>query len=342
MLRTGVVFDEACLGHDTGSQHPERPDRLRAIRRLLDEIPAGRLREVPGRAATPEELSLVHEPEHVERVAATAGLDRFKFDADTATSRGSFAAAERAAGGALALADAIVAGEVDNGFAFVRPPGHHAERDRAMGFCLFNNVAVAAAYLRVRHGIERVLVVDWDVHHGNGTQHAFYADPRVLFVSSHQYPFYPGTGAASEVGMGDGEGYTINLPFPAGYGDEEYVRAYLDVVEPVARAFAPEFVLVSAGFDAHERDPLASMEVTERGFGQLARILLRAARDSAGGRLMAILEGGYDLTALVRSVAVVLGEMTGKQLDAAVSPPTGGIKPALSETMEIARHYWRI
>jgi acetoin utilization deacetylase AcuC-like enzyme len=241
----------------------------------------------------------------------------------------------------LALVDAVMAGRVDNGFAFVRPPGHHAEPDRAMGFCLFNNVALAAAHLRAAHGLERVLVVDWDVHHGNGTQHAFYDDPHVLFVSSHQYPFYPGTGAAREVGVGEGEGFTLNLPFPAGYGDAQYVRAFVDVVEPVARRFGPQFILVSAGFDAHRRDPLAGMDMTEAGFACLARLLLRLSQDVCENRLVAVLEGGYDFEALARSVAAVLGEMSGASLQEAVTPAAG--EPAdVRLPLEMARHYWRI
>lgn len=338
-LSTGVVFDEAYLRHDTGPGHPERPDRLRAIQLAIDARPE--LVRVPARAATEAELLRVHEHDHVALVAATAERERFAFDADTPTSRDSCEAARRAAGGALALVDSVMAGEVSNGFAFVRPPGHHAEADRPMGFCLFNNVALAAAHLRARHGLERVLVVDWDVHHGNGTQHSFYRDPHVFFVSSHQYPFYPGTGAATEVGAGDGEGFTVNLPFPGGYGDAEYVESFLEIVEPIARRFDPEFVLVSAGFDAHLRDPLASMRVTEEGFAALARIVLRVARECAKDRCVALLEGGYDLTALVRSVDAVLGEMSGARLDEPIAVPAGG-RADLGKSLEVAKHYWKI
>ncbi len=340
-MRTGIVTDESFLAHDTGAGHPERADRLRAIGQVLESAaPADRL-VVPARDATAEEIARVHVPEHVQRVAATARLSHFAFDADTPTSARSFEAARRAVGGLLALVDAVMEGRVANGFAFVRPPGHHAERDRAMGFCLFNNVALAAAHLRATHGLERVLIVDWDVHHGNGTQHAFYGDPSVLFVSSHQYPFYPGSGAATEVGSGTGEGFTLNLPFPAGYGDAQYIEAFLRIVEPVARQFAPQFILVSAGFDAHRRDPLADMEVTEQGFAALTRLLLRTARELCGGRFAAVLEGGYDLEALRGSVAAMLTEMSGANLDQPVSPPPGE-RPDLRQPLEIAKHYWRI
>jgi acetoin utilization deacetylase AcuC-like enzyme len=340
-MRTGIVTDQSFLAHDTGSGHPERADRLRAIGRWLDANPASGRLHLEARDATVQELVRVHAPQHVEAVEISAHFPRYAFDADTPASPGSFAAARRAAGGVLTLVDEVMAGGIDNGFAFVRPPGHHAERDRAMGFCLFNNVAVAAAHLREAHGLERVLVVDWDVHHGNGTQHAFYGDPRVLFVSSHQYPFYPGTGAAREVGAGEGEGFTLNLPFPAGYGDAQYVQAFVDVVEPVARRFQPQFMLVSAGFDAHRRDPLAGMDVTEEGFARLARLLLQVARDVCENRFVAVLEGGYDLEALTRSVAAVLREMSGATLNDAVTLPPGE-RADVRLPLEIARHYWRI
>jgi acetoin utilization deacetylase AcuC-like enzyme len=342
MFRTGIVRDEVYLEHDTGHGHPERADRLRALARLLEENPRDGLLEVKARDATAEELLRIHVPEHLRRVEATAGRPRSAFDADTPVSARSYDAARRAAGGVLALVDAVMNGRVTNGFGFVRPPGHHAEASRPMGFCLFNNVAIAAAHLRASHGLERVLIVDWDVHHGNGTQHSFYRDSSVLFVSSHQYPFYPGTGAADEVGLGEGEGFTINLPFPEGYGDRQYVEAYLEIVEPVARQFRPQFILISAGFDAHRRDPLASMEVTEDGFGRLARAILRVARDLCDDRAVAVLEGGYDLVGLARSAGTVLEEMGGRNLDEPVSPPAGGAPPSIRRTLEIARHYWRI
>jgi acetoin utilization deacetylase AcuC-like enzyme len=340
-MTTGVVTDDRYLEHDTGAGHPERAERLRAVGRLLRSDPSADWIRVPARDATGEELARIHAPEHVERVSASARLAHFAFDADTPASARTFAAARLAAGGVLALVDAVMAGRVSNGFALVRPPGHHAERDRAMGFCFFNNVALAAAHLRAAHGLRRVLVVDWDVHHGNGTQRSFYRDPSVMFVSSHQYPFYPGTGASREVGAGEGEGFTLNLPFPAGYGDAQYVRAFLDVVEPVARRFAPDFILVSAGFDAHRRDPLAGMEVTEDGFGALARVLLRTAREVCQDRFVAVLEGGYDLEGLTRSIAAVLSEMRGERLGETVSPPDGE-PPDLRQPLEIARQYWRI
>jgi acetoin utilization deacetylase AcuC-like enzyme len=214
-----------------------------------------------------------------------------------------------AAGGVLDMVDRVMAGEFNNAFAAIRPPGHHAESGTAMGFCLFNNIAVAAAHALEHHRVERVLVVDWDVHHGNGTQQIFWDDPRVLFVSLHQYPFYPGTGAATETGGPNAVGRTVNVPMSAGCGDEEYVAAFQHIVRPVAEAFAPQLVLVSAGFDAHASDPLGGMRVSDAGFAAMADAVLGMAVTAAGGRCVAVLEGGYNVDALQRCVEVVLRRM---------------------------------
>jgi len=338
MLSTGVVLDPRYAEHDPGPGHPERPARISALLEAVERLGRERLAHVAPRAATREELLLVHAPGHVDRVAATAGHDFVALDPDTTVSAQSYATALLAAGGLLALVDAVMAGEADNGFALVRPPGHHAEADRAMGFCLFNNVAIAARYAQKRHGLERVAIVDWDVHHGNGSQHSFAADPSVLYVSTHEYPYYPGTGAAAEVGEGAGEGFTVNVPLAAGCGDPEYLAVFTEVIEPVLRSFAPQLVLVSAGFDAHVRDPLAGMRMTTAGYGLLTRVLLRVAAESAGGRLLAVLEGGYDLEALTGSVAAVLDELGGERV---AEPLPAGSEPAmLARVKEIQRRYW--
>ncbi|HQN96484.1 MAG TPA: histone deacetylase [Thermoanaerobaculales bacterium] len=322
MLRTGIVIDRRYEAHEPGAGHPERPERIAALRAALDGCERGGLLRVEPRAATTEELALVHDPGYLDQVAASAAHQRFAFDGDTWVSSASHHTARLAAGGVLALVDAVMAGEVDNGFACVRPPGHHAEADRAMGFCLFNNVAVAACHLQRRHGLDRVMIVDWDVHHGNGTQHTFDDDPAVLFLSLHQHPFFPGTGGVREVGRGRGEGATVNLPLPAGCGDAEYLRLFESVVDPVCRRFAPQFVLVSAGFDAHRDDPLAGMRMTEQGFGAICRLLLRATAEVAGHRCVAVLEGGYELRALTASVLRVVDELGGERLTEALpSPP---------------------
>ena len=305
---TGIMFDDRMLAHDPGAGHPERPDRLRVLNDRWREAPG--LVRIGARVASEDEIGRVHDLRHVERVAATAGRARVVFDADTSASARSYEAACVAAGGLVDLCEAVRTGEVANGFALVRPPGHHAERGRAMGFCLFNNVAVAAATLRAR-GIARVCIVDWDLHHGNGTQDLFEDDPDVLYVSTHQYPCYPGTGAATEVGQGTGAGRTLNLPFPAGFGDAEFARAFDEIVVPIARQFAPDFVLVSAGFDCDGRDPLGGLDVTPAGIAMMARACRRIADETAGGRIVAVLEGGYDLDAISEGVATVLDVLRG-------------------------------
>ena len=310
---TAIVLDERMLAHDPGAGHPERPDRLRVLHHRLSDA-AGFVR-VGARLASEDELALVHTPALVERVAATAGRGPVVFDPDTRTSAGSYEAARLAVGGLLALCDAVLAGDVTNGMALVRPPGHHAERSRAMGFCLFNNVAIAAAHLRAR-GVARILVVDWDLHHGNGTQHVFENDPDVLYVSTHQYPYYPGTGAAEEVGYGAGAGRTLNVPLPAGFGDHEVTRLFAEVITPICRQFAPEFVLVSAGFDCDLRDPLGGLAVTPAGIAVMAQACADLAEEYAGGRIAAVLEGGYDLEAIVDGVDVVLATLRGDRQDA--------------------------
>jgi acetoin utilization deacetylase AcuC-like enzyme len=339
MLRTAVVIDERYEEHETGHGHPERAERVAVLRNLIDSPDRAGLIRVEPRPAAPDELALVHTEEHLKRVAGTAGAGPQALDADTPVSSRSYETALLASGGLLALVDSILAGEADNGFALVRPPGHHAEADRAMGFCLFNSVAIAARSLQERFGLDRVLIVDWDVHHGNGTQHSFADDPGVLYVSTHQHPFYPGTGAIDEVGAGDGESFTLNVPMPAGCGDSEYLDAFVRVIDPVCRQFEPQFVLVSAGFDAHLRDPLASMRVSEEGFGCLARVLLRIAAEHAGGRFAAVLEGGYDLDALSGSVARVLDEMKGERMDEALPAITADC-PAVPRVAQVHGRYW--
>ena len=340
MARTGVALDRRMLEHDPGRGHPERADRLRV---LVDHLADARgLVALGARPATEDELALVHPAEHVERVAATAGRAHVAFDPDTATSPGSWDAARLAAGSLLTVCDAVLAGEVENGFALVRPPGHHAERERAMGFCLFNNVAIAAAWLR-RRGVARVAIIDWDLHHGNGTQHLFEADPDVLYVSTHQYPFYPGTGAAEEVGRGAGAGRTVNLPFPAGFGDAEYTRAFDEVVAPVVRQFAPDFLLVSAGFDCDRRDPLGGMEVTGAGFAAMARACVALADECTGGRLAAVLEGGYDLDAIVEGVDASLAAMRGaERVPPAATGDARHAERVLARVRAAHAPYWRL
>jgi len=311
MGKTGLVYDPRYLEHDMGMGHPESPNRLLAIMRQLEEGgTAARLMRIEPRMAEEEWITQVHTPAYVAALrkhAPTSG--RVSLDADTSMSPGSLTAAYLAAGGALAAVDAIMNRQVEHVFCAVRPPGHHAEASRAMGFCLFNNVAIAARYIQKKYGLTRVLIVDWDVHHGNGTQHSFEGDPSVLFFSTHQYPHYPGTGRATERGHGAGEGFTINVPMEAGEGDEGYHAVFLKSLVPAADAFQPEFVIISAGFDAHRDDPLAGMGLTEDGYADLTRIVAGIANRHAGNRILSSLEGGYNLTALAASVDAHLTEL---------------------------------
>ncbi len=304
MTRTGFVYHSDYLKHDMGVGHPESPDRLRAI---VSRLKAGgvldRLVLIEPTSVADEWITQVHKASYLTSLKSRAPVSgRVSLDPDTSISAGSLPAAYLAAGGVLAAADAIMAGTVDHAFCAIRPPGHHAESDRAMGFCLFNNVAIAARYLQRRHGVARVLIVDWDVHHGNGTQHTFDDDPSVLFFSTHQYPHYPGTGRATERGKGKGEGLTINVPMSAGQGDEDYREIFERVLVPAADAYKPEFVLISAGFDAHRDDPLASMGLTEEGYATLTGIVAGIARRHSKSRVLSCLEGGYNLNALAASV----------------------------------------
>ncbi|MBH0198648.1 MAG: histone deacetylase [Nitrospira sp.] len=304
MSKTGLVYHPAYLEHDMGAGHPESPNRLRAIMQQLEQ--SGTLTQmtrIEPRKAEDEWITQVHTPSYVASLNRHVPLSgRVSLDPDTSMSPGSLNAAYLAAGGALAGVDAIMAGQVDQVFCAVRPPGHHAEAGRAMGFCLFNNVAIAARYVQRKYGLSRVLIVDWDVHHGNGTQHSFEEDPSVLFFSTHQYPHYPGSGWVTERGKGDGEGFTINVPMEAGEGDEAYQAVFLKALVPAADEFKPEFVIISSGFDAHKDDPLASMGLTEAGYADLTGIVAGIAKRHAKGHILSSLEGGYNLTALAASV----------------------------------------
>lgn len=304
MGTTGFVYHPAYLDHDMGAGHPESPDRLRAIVQQLEQSGTrAQLTPIEPRMAEDEWLTQIHTPGYLALLRQQAPrTGRVSLDPDTAMSPGSLKAAYLAAGGLLAGVDAIMAKQVEHVFCAVRPPGHHAEAGRAMGFCLLNNVAIAARYVQKKYGLTRVLIVDWDVHHGNGTQHSFEDDPSVLFFSTHQYPHYPGSGRPSERGHGAGLGSTINVPLEAGEGDEAYGAIFLKSLVPAADDFQPEFVIISAGFDAHKDDPLASMGLTEEGYANLTGIVAGIAARHAHRRLLSSLEGGYNLRALAASV----------------------------------------
>ncbi len=304
MGRVGFVNDPRYLGHEMGHGHPESPERLRAICTQLQSSGTwSRVQLLSPRRAEREWVERIHDASHLDSLERRSPKDGYaSLDPDTSMSPGTLEAAYFATGGALTAVDAIMQGDIAQAFCAVRPPGHHAEANRAMGFCFLNTVAIAARYIQQQYGLQRILIVDWDVHHGNGTQHAFYDDDTVMFFSTHQFPFYPGTGHAKETGQGKGAGFTINVPLSGGQGDEEYLEVFRKVLVPAAEAFRPEFVLISAGFDAHRHDPLASMDLTERGYKDLTRIVASIAKNFSEGRIVACLEGGYHLQALAGSV----------------------------------------
>jgi acetoin utilization deacetylase AcuC-like enzyme len=297
-----LLMHESSLDHDTRA-HPERAERIVAITTELGTHDWAGYELVGSPPASDDALAAVHSEAHVQRIRGLAAAGGGSIDADTVMSAGSFVAAAHAAGGAIELVDRLLSGAAPTGFSVHRPPGHHATADRAMGFCLFNNVAVAARWALDRHGLQRVMIVDYDVHHGNGTNDIFSADPRVLFVSVHESPLYPGTGPATDVGTGAGEGFNVNLPVASGSGDETFVGMIEAIAVPLAFSFAPQLVLISAGFDAHRDDPLATCTVTEDGFAAMAG-RLRDAGASLAVPVAGVLEGGYGLDGLARSLRV--------------------------------------
>lgn len=313
MRRVGYVYDARYLAHLTGTNHPERPARVEAIdRRIRESGLAEDLVLLEARSAEPVWIEEVHDAAYVRRVQEACSRGDAIIDSmDTGISSRSFEIALLATGGALAAADAVMGGEIEASFAAVRPPGHHALPDTAMGFCLFNSAAIVARYLQKKHGLKKIFILDWDVHHGNGTQAIFWEDPGVFYYSIHQFPFYPGTGAETETGAGAGAGFTLNSPMPAGCTDDDYRRVFEQKLVPALRSFAPEALILSAGFDAHAADPLGGMQLTERGYAQLTRTALDAAGDLCGGRVISILEGGYDLEALSASVEAHIGTLGG-------------------------------
>lgn len=333
---TGVVRDVRFLDHNYGAGHIEGPERMESIYASLRTEPILPLTPIEPRPATIEEIALIHSPEYVAFISRTAGKRYLQLDPDTSVTARSFDTALLAAGGTMRAADAIMAGEIRNGFSLVRPPGHHAERNGARGFCLFNNVAVTADHLIRRHGLKRVLIADWDLHHGNGTQNAFYERDDVLYFSTHQFPYYPGSGYWDETGAGAGEGYTVNVPLTAGKTDCDYAWIYRNILGSVARAYRPEFILVSAGFDILDGDPLGGMLLTRAGTAALTAEVMALAEDLCGGRLLFVLEGGYDLVGLAEGVKSVFAQLVGEAGPATVRAE---IEPATRLEIEPFRHF---
>ena len=320
-MKAGYIYDPIYLKHDTG-QHVENAKRLETIISYLEHT--GLIKQltlIKPRPATVEELALVHQEQHISHIKEVANKGGGWLDADTVMSPDSYEAAIYAAGGTIKAVEAVLNGEVASAFALARPPGHHATPQRAMGFCLFNNVAIAAQYALTK-GLERVLIIDFDVHHGNGTQDAFYDNPHVLYISTHQFPHYPGTGDIEETGTGEGKGYTVNIPLPSGCGDAEYEQVFKQIIVPVSRRFQPQFILVSAGYDLHWSDSLALMQVSVFGFARITEIIKGLADELCNGHLVFGLEGGYNLNAQAASVKATFDVLLGNPFEDPLGQPS--------------------
>jgi acetoin utilization deacetylase AcuC-like enzyme len=349
MNRIGLLRDPLFLLHSNGAGHPESPERLLAINAMLEASPLrDQLVDLSPRDATREELSWIHEEPYIREVERTQDRPRTMFDSDTAANEHSYAAAVRAAGGVISCVDAVEAGGLIAALALVRPPGHHAEADHAMGFCFFNNAAVGAEHALRRLGREKILIFDWDVHHGNGTMHSFFRTNRVLFLSVHQSPHYPGTGRVHEIGEGPGAGFTVNVPLPPGQGDNDYAAVVERLLLPIAHHYKPQLILVSAGFDVARGDPLSDMNVSPTGFEMMTEALLSVSADCCPGMLVFVLEGGYELGALAGGVSAVVSALarggTGRSplpdlLSHGPSPETQGVIEAVSRAL---RPYWAL
>lgn len=354
MRKTAVYKDPFFLAHDTGREHIESADRLKAVYQELERAEVSAHLKFPSfKKAAVSTVQLNHSRAHVEEIAATATRPATFLDADTRASADSYQAALLASGALVDGLTRLQQGEIDNGFCLVRPPGHHAERHRAMGFCLFNSIAVGARWAIKKLGAERIMIIDWDLHHGNGTQDSFYRQDRVLYCSLHQYPFYPGTGALPETGQGKGSGYTVNVPLISGRDDEDYARIVNELVVPLARAYRPEYILVSCGFDIMVGDPTGTMRVTSAGVAYMTRVLVDLAAELCAGNLLCTLEGGYDRDNMLAGTLAVLTELYGAPL-AADHPEylhradydrfrtTRKESAALDQAVAWTKNWWRI
>lgn len=300
---TGLVYHPDYLKHDSGQYHPESSERLSFLIDYLGEKGLlSKLKNIEPCSASVEWLETVHDPHYIKMVEKICKNGGGMLDPDTHLGPESYKIALLAVGGVMTAVDEVMNRKIKNAFCAIRPPGHHAEKDRAMGFCIFNNVAVGARYVQKKFGLKKVFIVDWDVHHGNGTQNIFWTDPSVFYFSIHQFPHYPGTGSENEVGEGEGEGFTFNLPMCAGSGELEYIEAFENILYPMAVKFSPDFIFISAGFDAHENDPLAQINLTEEGYKRMTEVITKLASKCCEGRVVSVLEGGYNLTSLSTSV----------------------------------------
>ncbi|MCK5165010.1 MAG: histone deacetylase [Desulfobacula sp.] len=345
VLKTGIVKGDIFLKHTPGDGCPDTPKRLTSIYSMLNDPDMQDIFvDVGPKKAEQETVTLFHTHEYFKKIAETKGKNLIALTGDTHACKDSFNAALYAAGGLLKAISQVAAKNLDNAFALIRPPGHHAEKSRAMGYCLFNHIVLGAMFAQKILKLGRILIIDWDVHHGNGTQHAFERDPNVLFFSVHQAGLFPGTGFFTETGLGPGEGYTINLPIPKGYGDAEYTAIFESLLAPVAQQFAPELILVSAGFDTHKDDPLGGMLMTASGFAAITASIKRTADKVCGGKMVMSLEGGYNCDALSRAVKAVLKEMAGItccDVNAmAAEANKKKVDFVVRRTIEVHRHLW--
>lgn len=336
MSSTAVFYDPIYLAHDTGHGHPERPERLETTMQLLEGVGlAEKVRITSPRDATAEEIQLVHPKAYVETVKRVAESGGGWLDPDTHVGVRSYDAALKSAGAVLEGLERIFSGDIDNAFCLVRPPGHHATAERGMGFCIFNNNAIAARFAIEEFGVSRVFILDWDAHHGNGLQDIFYDDDRVLYTSLHQYPHYPGTGGTSEMGIGAGKGFTVNFPLPARSGEEVYLAAFDQVILPMARQYKPELVLISAGYDGHFSDLLCSMLLRANSYAEMAMRLKDLAEECCGGKMMAALEGGYNLVGIAISITDTIAVMAGEEIRVEEDVDSETIHPSSRRGMEI-------
>ncbi len=350
MSTTAVFYDPIYLEHDTGYGHPERPERLQTTMQMLEGVGlAEKVRILSPRDASVEEIGLVHPKSHIEKVKRVAESGGGWLDPDTHVGARSYDAALKSAGALVEGLERIFSGDIDNAFCLVRPPGHHATAERGMGFCLFNNNAIAARFAIREFGISRVFILDWDAHHGNGLQDIFYDDDKVLYISLHQYPHYPGTGSTGELGIGAGEGYTVNFPLPARSGEEVYLAAFDQVILPIARAYQPELVLISAGYDGHFSDVLCSMLLRGNSYAEMAIRLKDLAETSCGGKMMAALEGGYNLVGIAISITDTIAVMAGEDIRVEEDIDSDTIHPSsrrgmetVESTREALSEYWSL
>lgn len=337
MAKIGILADNIFMEHLTGP-HVESPDRLRVIYDMLEkEGYYDSTTKIELRDATDDEILLNHDEAYLRMLESTGPGH---LDSDTVLSERSLEVARLAVGGCINMVDELMSGSIAKGLAFVRPPGHHAERERGMGFCLFNNIAIAARYLMEAHDLQRIAIIDWDLHHGNGTEHSFYSEKEVLYLSLHQSPCYPGTGGLRDVGIGEGEGFNVNLPINSGAGDAEYLKAFDELFLPIMERYEPEIILVSAGFDTHRLDPLGGMELSAAAFAAMGQRLSKLADMLCGGKIAFFLEGGYSLEGLEESVRELLDALRGEK--DYVLPPAGdtSIDGVLERAKSVQERYW--